>query len=86
MKEADLKQQILTENLGPDNQDQVKKLDDFVCNILKDKCKQKDLDIDSTFEKKSAKKCLCDGPSVKTVDVSGRGTQIQRKADTHWFG
>ena len=51
VKEADLKQEILTENPVPDNLDQVKKLDDFLHNILKDRCKQKDLDMDSTFEK-----------------------------------
>ena len=36
VKEADLKQQILTENLVPDNLDQLKKLDHFVFDILKD--------------------------------------------------
>ena len=35
----------------PDNLDQVKKLDDFVHHIFKDKHKQKDLDMDGTFEK-----------------------------------
>ena len=55
VKEADLKQEILTENLVPDNLDQVKKLDDFLHNILKDRCKQKDLDMDSTFEKNQLK-------------------------------
>ena len=45
-----LKQQILTENPVPDNLDQVKKSDDFVCNILKDERKQKNLDMDSRFE------------------------------------
>ena len=40
VKEADLKQQILTKNPVPDNLDQVKKLDDFVRDILKDKQKQ----------------------------------------------
>ena len=42
VKEVDLKKKILTENPVPDNLDQVKKLDDFVCDILKDKRKQKD--------------------------------------------
>ena len=51
VKEADLKQQILMENPVPDNLEQVKKLDDFVRDILKDKRKQKDLDIDGTIEK-----------------------------------
>ena len=37
LREADLKQQILTENPVPDNLDQVKKLDDFVRDILKAK-------------------------------------------------
>ena len=35
----------------PDNLDYVKKLDYFARNILKDKRKQKDLDMDETFEK-----------------------------------
>ena len=74
VKEADLKQQILMENLVLDNLDQVKKLDNFVRDILKDKRKQKDLDMDVIFEKNSVEECLCDGPSVKVVDVSGRGT------------
>ena len=51
MKEADLKQQILIENLVPDNLDKVKKLDDFVHDILKDKRKQKDLGMIATLEK-----------------------------------
>ena len=51
VKEADLKQQILTENLVPDNLDQVKNFNDFVRNICKDKRKQNDLDTDSTYEK-----------------------------------
>ena len=38
-----LRQQILTENPVPDNMDQVKKLDDSVRDILKDKRKQKDM-------------------------------------------
>ena len=42
VKEADLKHQILMENPVADNLDQVKKLDDFVRDILKDKLKQKD--------------------------------------------
>ena len=46
-----LKQEILMENLMPDNLDQARKLDDFVCDILKDKHKQKYLDIYVTFEK-----------------------------------
>ena len=51
MKEADLKQQILMTNVVPDNLDKVKKLEDFVRGILKDKQKQKDLDMDFIFEK-----------------------------------
>ena len=37
---------MLMENPVPDNLDQVKKLDGFVRDILKDKRKQKDLDMD----------------------------------------
>lgn len=52
MKESDLKQQILMENLVPNHLDQVKKMNDFFSNILKGKNKQKHLDMDVTFEKK----------------------------------
>ena len=41
MKEADLKQQILTKYLVPDNLDQVKKLDDFVHDNLKNQRKKR---------------------------------------------
>ena len=63
VKYADLKQQMLMENPVPDNLDQVKKLDDFVRDILKDKRKQKNLDMD-VIRKSSVKECLCDGSSV----------------------
>ena len=43
------------ENPVPDNLDQVKKLDDFVHDILKDKRKQKDLGMHATFEKIQSK-------------------------------
>ena len=49
----------------PDYLDQVKKLADFVRNILKDKCKQKDLDMDSTFEKIQSKSACVMGPFSK---------------------
>ena len=39
VKEADLKEQILMENPVPDNLSQLKKLDNFVHEILKDKHK-----------------------------------------------
>ena len=51
VKEADIKQQVLVENPMPDNLEQVKKLNDFVHYILKGKYKQKDLNMDGTFEK-----------------------------------
>ena len=51
VKEADIKQQVLVENPMPDNLEQVKKLNDFVHYILKGKYKQKDLNMDVTFEK-----------------------------------
>ena len=49
----------------PDNLEQVKKLDNFVCDILKDKHKQKDLDMDSTFEKLQSKDACVMGPLPK---------------------
>ena len=55
VKEADLKQRILMKNVVPDNLDKVKKLEDFVRGILKDRQKQKDLDMDFTFEKIQSK-------------------------------
>ena len=52
------------ENLMPDNLDQARKLDDFVCDILKDKHKQKYLDIYVTFEKIQPKNvCVMCSPS-----------------------
>ena len=51
VKETHLKQQILMENPVPDYLEQVKKLDNFVRDILKDMRKQKDLNIDGKFEK-----------------------------------
>ena len=61
VKEADLKQKILTENPVPDSLDQLKKLGNFVRNISKDKFKQKDLDMDSTIVKIQSKNvCVMD--------------------------
>ena len=59
VKDADLKQQILMTNVVPDNLDKVKKLEDFVRGILKDKQKQKDLDMDFIFEKYFYQSCGC---------------------------
>ena len=52
------------ENPVPDNLDQVKKLNDFVRNILKDKHRQKDLDMDGTFEKIQSKNACVMGPLI----------------------
>ena len=51
LKESDLKQQALLENPISDNNDQIMKWGDFVGNILKEKHKQKDNDVDVTLEK-----------------------------------
>ena len=51
VKKVYLKQYFIMDNPVPDNLDYVKKLDYFTRNILKDKRKQKDLDMDETFEK-----------------------------------
>ena len=73
VKEADPKQQILMENPVADNLDQVKKMDDFLRNILKDK--RRHLDMDVTFEKIQSKNVFfMHGSSVNFVDVSGRDT------------
>ena len=65
VKEADLKQNILMENPIPDNLDQIKKLDDFDRDILKDKHRQKDLDIEVTFEKIQSNTACVMGPLSK---------------------
>ena len=53
------------ENSVADNLDQVKKLDDFFRDILKDKHKQKDLDMDVTFKKIQSKNVCMMGPLSK---------------------
>ena len=53
------------ENSMSDNLGQVKKLDDFVRDILKDKHRQKDLDIDVTPEKIERKNACMMGPLSK---------------------
>ena len=66
VEEADLKQQILMENSLPDNLNQVKKLDDFVRDIMKDKhTHKKDLDMDDTFEKIQSKNACVIGSLSK---------------------
>ena len=80
VKETDLKQQILTENLVPDNLDQVKKLDHFVFDILKDKRKQKNMDMDSTLEKVQSKNVCVRGslPKFWMILVEARGFKKSR--------
>ena len=80
VKEADLKQQILTENLVPYNLDQLKKLDHFVFDILKDKRKQKDMDMDSTLEKVQSKNVCVRGslPKFWMILVEARGFKKSR--------
>ena len=47
----DLTKVVLVENSVLDNINEVKQLDDFVKNILKEKEKQKDLDFDKMLKK-----------------------------------
>ena len=68
------------ENPVPDNLDPVKKLDDFVRDILKDKRKQKYLDMDVTFEKIQSKNACVMGPLSKLwmlVEESRRSKEKQ---------
>ena len=53
------------ENPVPDNLDQVKKLENFVRDILKNKRKQKDLDMYVTSEKTQSKNVCVMGPLSK---------------------
>ena len=54
------------ENSLPDNLSQVKKLDDFVRDIMKDKhTHKKDLDMDDTFEKIQSKNACVIGSLSK---------------------
>ena len=48
----------------PDTLDQVKKLNGFLRDILKAKLKQKDLDIDVTFQKFQTKNVCMMGPNT----------------------
>ena len=79
-----LKQQILTENPVPDNLDQVKKLDDFVCDILKDERKQKNLDMESRFEQIQSKNVCVMGTLSKLwmlVEKAHRSKEKQIPSD-----
>ena len=79
-----LKQQILTENPVPDNLGQVKKLDDFVCDILKDERKQKNLDMDSRFEQIQSKNVCVMGTLSKLwmlVEKAHRSKEKQIPSD-----
>ena len=64
------------ENPVPDNLDQVKKLDDFV---LKDKRKQKDLDMDVTFEKIQSKNGCVMGSLSKLWMLVDEGRRSKKK-------
>ena len=79
VKEADLKQQIVMENPVPDNLDQVKKLDDFVRDILKDQRKQKDLDMDVTFRKIQSKNTSVMSPLSKLWMLVGEANRSKEK-------
>ena len=79
VKEADLKQQIVMENPVPDNLDQVKKLDDFVRDILKDQRKQKDLDMDVTFGKIQSKNTSVMSPLSKLWMLVGEANRSKEK-------
>ena len=84
VKEADLKQQILTKYLVPDNLDQVKKLDDFVYDNLKNQRKKKDLNMDARFEKDQSKNACVMGPLLKSqmlVEEARRSKESQIPID-----
>ena len=49
--EDSLKEAILCQNPIPDNLNNVKKLDDFLRDILKEKCKTKEQNIENILEK-----------------------------------
>ena len=51
IKDRDVKKAVLVENPVPNNLDSVKKLDDFVHDILKEKHKQSDIDWNNALEK-----------------------------------
>ena len=65
MKDADIKKQILLQNPVPENVNKAKKLDEFVRDILKDKHKPRDLDLDITFEKVQTRNINVMGPLSK---------------------
>ena len=65
MKDPDIKKQVLLKNPVPNNVNKAKKLDEFVRDILKEKHKPRDLDLDSTFEKIQTKNINVLGPLSK---------------------
>ena len=60
-----MKKAILCEISAPDNLDNVKKLDDFLRDIMKEKCKTKEQNIESVLEKLQRKSVDVMGPLPK---------------------
>ena len=66
-KEVDLTIALRTENHVPDNISQVKTLDDFVKDIMREKEKQKDLNFKNMIEN-SGQKQVTNGSVIKDLE------------------
>ena len=64
-----MKKAILCEISVPDNLDNVKKLDDFLRDIMKEKCKTKEQNIESVLEKLQRKSVDVMGPLPKLWNI-----------------
>ena len=66
-KEVDLTNALRIENHVPDNINQVKTLDDFVKDIMREKGKQKDLNFKNMIEN-SGQKQVTNGSVIKDLE------------------
>ena len=78
--EGDLKEAILTQSPVPENMDTVKKLDDFLKDLLKEKKKTNEQNLENIFEKLQNKTRDVVGPLAKLWKILEDAKQAEDEA------
>ena len=78
--EGDLKEAILTQSPVPENMDTVKKLDDFLKDLLKEKKKTNGQNLQNIFEKLQNKTRDVMGPLTKLRKILEEAKQAEDEA------